>query len=253
MSGWGDNCLPATLTMIGGPIDTRKSPTQVNRLAEEHSIDWFERNVVTQVPPPYPGMFRKVYPGFIQLTNFVAMNFDRHLASYQELFQHLVEGDEEAADRKRAFYEEYRAVMDLPAEFYLQTVKTVFQDHALPKGEMMVRWQRVDPEKITRTALLCIEGGLDAVVGAGQTRAALDLTPNLPAAMKASRLVPDLGHCALFNGRRWREEIAPEVKRFIRAHDHVLGEEPARKAGAWQGPERRAGSRRAEGLERRRA
>ena len=129
--------------MIGGPIDTRKSPTQVNKLAKEHDIEWFERNVVVDVPPPYPGAFRKVYPGFVQLTNFIAMNLDRHLASYYELFQHLVQGDDDAADRKRAFYEEYRAVMDLPAEFYLQTVKVVFQDHALPKGKMVHRWHPV--------------------------------------------------------------------------------------------------------------
>ena len=220
MSGWGDNCVPATLTMIGGPIDTRKNPTQVNKLAQDHSIEWFERNVIVDVPPPYPGAFRKVYPGFIQLTNFVAMNFERHLQSYHELFQHLVEGDEEAADRKRAFYEEYRAVMDLPAEFYLQTVKTVFQDHALPKGEMMVRGHRVDSAKITRTGLLCIEGELDDISGVGQTRAALEITPNLPDSMKHYHLQMGTGHYGVFNGGKWRRDIAPVVKRFIREHDH---------------------------------
>ena len=219
MAGFDDNCVPASLTMIGGPIDTRKNPTQVNKLAQEHSIEWFERNVIVDVPPPYPGAFRRVYPGFIQLTNFVAMNFDRHLQSYQELFQHLVQGDEEAADRKRVFYEEYRAVMDLPAEFYLQTVKTVFQDHALPKGEMMVRWQRVDPSKITRTALLCIEGELDDISGVGQTRAALEITPNLPDSMKHYHLEKGAGHYGVFNGGKWRRNIAPEIKRFIREHD----------------------------------
>lgn len=222
MSGWDDNCVPASLTMIGGPIDTRNSPTQVNKLAKEHDLDWFERNVVVDVPPPYPGAFRKVYPGFVQLTNFIAMNLDRHLASYHELFQHLVQGDDEAADRKRAFYEEYRAVMDLPAEFYLQTVKVVFQDHALPKGEMVHRWYPVETDKITKTALLCIEGELDDISGIGQTRAALDITPNLPDAMKAYHLQKGVGHYGVFNGGKWRREIAPKVKAFIREHDHAL-------------------------------
>src|SRR5690606_12401031 len=137
MSGWGDLCAPASMTLMGGPIDTRQNPTAVNRLAEENNIDWFEGNVVTVVPPPYPGTGRHVYPGFIQLTNFISMNFDRHMQSFHELFDHLVRGDDEEAGKRSAFYDEYLAVMDLPAEFYLQTVKTVFQDHALPKGEMI--------------------------------------------------------------------------------------------------------------------
>ena len=244
MSGWGDNCQPASLTMIGGPIDTRKSPTQVNKLAMEQPIEWFERNVVVQVPPPYPGMFRKVYPGFIQLTNFIAMNFERHLESYGELFDHLVQGDDEAADKKRAFYEEYRAVMDLPAEFYLQTVQTVFQEHSLPKGEMIARWHPVLPEQITRTALLCIEGELDDISGIGQTKAALEITPNLPDEKKAYMLAQGVGHYGLFNGGKWRERIAPAIKQFIRTHDHEFGSGaqggPRR---SWQGIDRRGGSR----------
>jgi poly(3-hydroxybutyrate) depolymerase len=222
MAGWGDNCVPASLTMIGGPIDTRKSPTQVNLLAKEHDIAWFERNVVVDVPPPYPGAFRKVYPGFIQLTNFIAMNFDRHVASYHQLFQHLVQGDDDAADRKRAFYEEYRSVMDLPAEFYLQTVKTVFQDHLLPKGEMVHRWHPVLTEKITETALMCIEGELDDISGIGQTKAALEITPNLPDSKKEYLLQEGVGHYGVFNGGKWRREIAPRVKQFIRTHDQEL-------------------------------
>jgi poly(3-hydroxybutyrate) depolymerase len=222
MSGWQDNCVPASLTMIGGPIDTRKSPTQVNKLAKEHSIDWFERHVVVDVPPPYPGAFRKVYPGFIQLTNFIAMNFDKHVASYHELFQHLVQGDDDAADRKRAFYEEYRSVMDLPAEFYLQTVKVVFQDHALPKGDMVHRWHPVKTEKITDTAILCIEGELDDISGIGQTKAALDITPNLADEKKMYHLQKGVGHYGVFNGGKWRREIAPKVKEFIRTHDREL-------------------------------
>lgn len=222
MSGWGDNCVPATLTMIGGPIDTRESPTQVNKLAKEHSIDWFERNVIVRVPAPYPGAFRKVYPGFVQLTNFIAMNFESHFRSYGELFEHLVRGDDEEADKKRSFYEEYRSVMDMPAEFYLQTVETVFQEHALPRGKMMARWHPVLPEQITRTALFCIEGELDDISGIGQTKAALEITPNLPDRMKAYHLQKGVGHYGVFNGRRWREEIAPRIKAFIREHDHAL-------------------------------
>ncbi|MGF1610514.1 MAG: polyhydroxyalkanoate depolymerase [Kiloniellales bacterium] len=242
MSGWGDNCLPATLTLIGGPIDTRKSPTQVNKLAKENTIEWFERNVVTQVPPPYPGMFRKVYPGFIQLTNFIAMNFERHLESYNQLFDHLVEGDEEAAEKKRAFYEEYRAVMDLPAEFYLQTVQTVFQEHSLPKGEMVARWHPVLPDRITRTAILCIEGELDDISGVGQTKAALEITPNLPDGMKEYYLQKDVGHYGVFNGGKWRCQIAPRIKRFIREHDLELAHsgKPRLVAFApWKGGDRR--------------
>lgn len=222
MSGLQDNCVPASLTMIGGPIDTRKSPTQVNKFAKEHSLDWFERHVVVDVPPTYPGAFRKVYPGFIQLTNFIAMNFDRHVASYHELFQHLVQGDDEAADRKRAFYEEFCSVMDLPAEFYLQTVKVVFQEHSLPKGEMMHRCHPVKTDKITDTAILCVEGELDDISGVGQTKAALDITPNLADEKKMYLLQKGVGHYGVFNGGKWRSEIAPKVKAFIRAHDREL-------------------------------
>ncbi len=223
MSGWGDNCVPTSLTMIGGPIDTRKSPTKVNQLAKEQPLEWFERNVVVDVPPPYPGMFRKVYPGFIQLTNFISMNLEQHIKSYGELFEHLVQGDDDAADKKRVFYEEYRAVMDLPAEFYLQTVKTVFQEHELPDGKMIARWHPVLTENITRTALMCIEGELDDISGIGQTKAALEITPKLPDEMKEYYLQTGAGHYGVFNGRKWREQIAPRIGRFIRAHDHEAG------------------------------
>lgn len=219
MSGWGDLCAPATLTMMGGPIDTRESPTAVNILAKEHSIEWFERNVIVDVPFPYPGAMRKVYPGFIQLTNFIAMNLDRHMASYHELFDHLVQGDDDAAEKKIAFYEEYRAVMDLPAEYYLQTVKTVFQDHALPKGEMVARWHPVDVGKIDRTALLCVEGELDDISGVGQTKAALKLATGLEDEKKHYHLQKDVGHYGIFNGGKWRRQIAPVVKKWIRTHD----------------------------------
>jgi len=223
MSGWGDNCVPATMTLMGGPIDTRRSATAVNRLAQEHDLGWFERNVVVPVPPPYPGMFRKVYPGFIQLTNFISMNLEKHLAAQHELFDHLVAGDDDAAAAKRSFYEEYLAVLDLPAEFYLSTLELVFQKHLLPKGELVVRWHPARPEAINRTAILCVEGELDDISGIGQTRAALDITPNLPSEMKHYHLQKGVGHYGVFNGSRWRNEIAPVVEEFIREHDHELG------------------------------
>lgn len=221
MSGWGDSCVPATMSLIGGPIDTRKSATAVNILAQQKPIEWFERHVVVQVPPPYPGMYRQVYPGFIQLTNFISMNLDKHIAAMHQLFDHLVAGDSDAAERKRSFYEEYLAVLDLPAEFYLSTVKMVFQDHLLPKGEMMIRWHPVRLDKIDRTAILCIEGALDDISGVGQTKAALEITPNLPAEMKQYHLQEDVGHYGLFNGSKWRSEIAPVIETFIRRHDRA--------------------------------
>ncbi|MBL8630712.1 MAG: polyhydroxyalkanoate depolymerase [Rhodospirillaceae bacterium] len=220
MSSWGDLCVPPSLTMMGGPVDTRQNPTAVNKLAEDNSYEWFEQNVITTVPPPYPGAGRKVYPGFIQLTNFIAMNFDKHMQSFHELFDHLVQGDEEEADKRRDFYDEYLAVMDLPAEFYLQTIKTVFQEHALPKGEMIHRWHPVKVSAITRTALLAIEGELDDISGVGQTKAALDLATNVPDDMKHYHLQKGVGHYGIFNGGRWRRDIAPVVKTFIRQHDH---------------------------------
>lgn len=228
MSGWGDLCAPASMTLMGGPIDTRQNPTAVNKLAEEHDFEWFERNVITTVPPPYPGAGRRVYPGFIQLTNFISMNLDRHMQSFHELFDHLVRGDDEEAEKRSSFYEEYLAVMDLPEEFYLQTIKVVFKDHDLPRGEMIHRWHPVKPETITRTAILCVEGELDDISGVGQTRATLDLATNLPEDMKKYHLQKNVGHYGIFNGGRWRREIAPVVKSFIREHDHRVGKRKAR-------------------------
>jgi len=159
-----------------------------------------------------------VLPGFVQLSNFISMNLERHMLSMNELFDHLVEGDDEAADKKSAFYEEYLAVMDLPAEYFLQTLEVVFQEHSLPKGEMMFRWQNVDPGKITETAILCVEGELDDISGVGQTKAALDITPNLADKKKKYHLEKGVGHYGVFNGRKWRENIAPTVKDFMRTH-----------------------------------
>lgn len=223
MSGWHDVCTPASMTLIGGPIDTRINPTAVNHLAASNPIEWFEQNVIATVPAPYPGMSRRVYPGFIQLTNFISMNLDRHIASMGQLFDHLVEGDEEAADKKVAFYDEYLSVMDLPKEFYLQTVQTVFQDHSLPKGEMVTRWNPVLPEKIESTAILCVEGELDDISGVGQTKATLDLTPNLSASKKGYHVEKGAGHYGVFNGGKWRRSIAPAIKKFILEHDHEVG------------------------------
>jgi poly(3-hydroxybutyrate) depolymerase len=252
MSGWGDDCVPATMTLIGGPIDTLENPTAVNKLAQEHDMEWFEQNVVTTVPPPYPGAGRSVYPGFLQLTNFISINLEKHMESMGQLFDHLVEGDDESAEKKRAFYEEYLAVMDLPAEFYLETVKTVFQDHALPKGKMTARWQPVVPDRIRRTAILCVEGELDDICGVGQTKAALKLTPNVNSDMKDYHLQKGVGHYGVFNGGKWRRDVAPKIAQFIRDHDHELnaGKGAARKERRHDEPDRRSdrrNERRAEG------
>ncbi|RMD89109.1 MAG: polyhydroxyalkanoate depolymerase [Alphaproteobacteria bacterium] len=211
-----DPARPASLVMMGGPIDTRVNPTAVNRLATTRPISWFERHVITHVPPPNPGMLRRVYPGFLQLAGFMSMNLGDHLERHRDFFLHLVAGDGESAEATRAFYEEYRSVMDLTAEFYLQTVETVFQRHALPRGIFVHRDRRVDPGAIRRTPLLCIEGEHDDISGLGQTRAALDLAHNLARDRRHYYLAREVGHYGIFNGRRWRERIAPEVKRFVR-------------------------------------
>ncbi|MCR9254496.1 MAG: polyhydroxyalkanoate depolymerase [Alphaproteobacteria bacterium] len=218
MSAWGDVCVPASMTLMGGPIDTRKGETEVNRMATERDLDWFERNVVTVVPPPYAGMGRRVYPGFVQITSFMSMNLGRHVQSAQEMFEHLVLGADEAAEKKKKFYNEYLAVMDLPAEFYLDTVDAVFQRHLLPKGELNHRWQTVDTSAITRTAIFCVEGERDDISGVGQTKAALEITPNLPDSMKAYHLQMGVGHYGVFSGGTWKREIAPKIRDFIREH-----------------------------------
>ena len=206
---------PKSLTMMGGPIDTREAPTAINTLATQRPHAWFENNVVATVPMIYPGAGRKVYPGFLQLAGFMTMNLGDHLVSHWEMFKHLVEGDEESADATRAFYEEYRSVSDMSAEFYLQTVDVVFQRHLLPDGKYLHRGRRVDPAAIRDTALLAIEGERDDISGIGQTRAALDVATRLPAAYKKYHLARDVGHYGIFNGRKWRENIAPVVEKWI--------------------------------------
>ena len=210
---------PKTLTMMGGPIDTREAPTAVNTLATQRPHAWFQNNVIATVPMIYPGAGRKVYPGFLQLAGFMTMNLGSHLISHWEMFKHLVVGDEEGADATRNFYDEYRSVCDMTAEFYLQTVDAVFQRHLLPKGKLMHRGVRVDPAAIRDTALLAIEGERDDISGVGQTKAALDIATKLLAAKKKYFLARDVGHYGTFNGRKWREKIAPQVEKFIAAND----------------------------------
>jgi poly(3-hydroxybutyrate) depolymerase len=210
---------PKTLTMMGGPIDTREAPTAVNTLATQRPHAWFQQNVIATVPMIYPGAGRKVYPGFLQLAGFMTMNLGSHLISHWEMFKHLVVGDEEGADATRKFYDEYRSVCDMTAEFYLQTVDAVFQRHLLPKGELKHRGVRVDPAAIRDTALLAIEGERDDISGLGQTKAALDIATKLPASKKKYFMAKDVGHYGIFNGRKWRDRIAPVVEKFIAAND----------------------------------
>jgi len=209
---------PRTLTMMGGPIDTREAPTAVNTLATQRPFTWFEQNVIATVPMIYPGTGRKVYPGFLQLAGFMTMNLGSHLVSHWEMFKHLVVGDEESAAATQKFYNEYRAVCDMTAEFYLETVDVVFQRHLLPEGELEHRGRLVRPDAIRDTALLAIEGERDDISGIGQTKAALAIATKLPKAKKQYFLAPDVGHYGIFNGRKWREKIAPVVENFIDAN-----------------------------------
>ena len=218
MNADNDAFRPLTLTMMGGPVDTREAPTAVNTLATQRPFSWFERNVIATIPMVYPGAGRKVYPGFLQLAGFMTMNLGSHMVSHFELFKHLVEGDDDSADATRAFYDEYRSVCDMTAEFYLQTIDVVFQQHALPKGEMLHRGRPVDVGAIRDTALLAIEGERDDISGVGQTKAALGLAKKLPAAKKEYLLAEGVGHYGIFNGRKWRDQIAPVVERFIAAN-----------------------------------
>lgn len=219
MSAAKHPALPRTLTMMGGPIDARQSPTSVNGMATNKPHAWFEQNAIATVPPFYPGAMRRVYPGFMQLAGFMSMNLGNHLMSHWEMFKHLVRGDGESAERSKEFYDEYRAVADMTAEFYLQTVDMVFQRHLLPKGKMTHRGEPVDPGAIRKTALLAIEGERDDISGIGQTKAALSLAKNLAASKKQYLLAEKVGHYGIFNGSRWRNEIAPVVEKFIRKHD----------------------------------
>ncbi len=206
--------LPASMTLMGGPIDTRRNPTGVNKLAQKRGPRWFRRNCIHVAPFPYPGVGRKVYPGFLQLSGFMAMNFDRHVSAHVDMFNHLVEGDGDSAEKHREFYDEYLAVMDLTAEFYLQTIDTVFVHHLLPKGEMKHRGQPVDLTSIRRIGLMTVEGEKDDISGVGQTEAAQVLCVNIPPELRQHYLQKDVGHYGVFNGSRFRKEIAPRICAF---------------------------------------
>jgi poly(3-hydroxybutyrate) depolymerase len=210
--------IPRTLTMMGGPIDTRRSPTAVNTFAKHRPLSWFEAKVIQRVPMRYPGFMRRVYPGFLQFAGFVAMNPDRHVESHLQYYNHLVEGDGESADAHRRFYDEYNAVMDLPAEYYLETVDRVFQRHLLPQGKLVVAGERVRPEAIKGAALFTIEGELDDISGNGQTEAAQGLTRGIPARDKQHFEAKGVGHYGIFSGRKYREIIYPRIKEFIARH-----------------------------------
>lgn len=216
MAARDDDCQPVSLTLMGGPIDTRRNPTVVNNLAGERPIEWFERNVISQVPFPNPGFMRQVYPGFVQLTGFMTMNLDRHRNAHMELFQNLVKGDCDSVASHERFYDEYLSVMDLTAEFFLQTVETVFQAHSLPDGVMMHRGAPVDCGQIRKTAILTVEGEKDDICGLGQTEAAHDLCTNVPVDERYHYVQPGVGHYGVFNGTRWRTEIQPRIREMIR-------------------------------------
>lgn len=218
MASANDPKQPKTMTMMGGPIDTRQSPTEVNNLATTKPFSWFENNVIYTVPHTYPGYLRKVYPGFLQHIGFVSMNPDKHMQSHYDFYLHLVEGDGESAEAHRRFYDEYNAVLDMPAEYYLDTIKTVFQDHALPTGTWKVRGELVKPADIKQVALFTIEGELDDISGPGQTEAAHELCTSIPEAKKQHFLAPECGHYGIFSGRRWREMIYPKIREFIAAN-----------------------------------
>src|SRR5689334_10338585 len=232
MEAGDDPNVPHSMVLMGGPIDTRVNPTAVNKLAEERRTDWFRRHVITKVPFPHPGFMRDVYPGFLQLHGFVSMNLDRHIEAHRNLFLHLVQGDGDSAQKHREFYDEYLAVMDLAAEFYLQTVDTVFVRHALPKGEMTHRGRPIDPARIRRVALMTVEGEHDDISGVGQTEAAHALCVNIPAEHKVHYLQPGVGHYGVFNGSRFRSEIAPRIADFTLSRNGSRNARPSLKVVA---------------------
>jgi poly(3-hydroxybutyrate) depolymerase len=209
---------PRTMVMMGGPIDSRRSPTAVNNLATRKPLSWFDRTLIHPVPVKYPGAMRRVYPGFLQHLGFVAMNPARHADAHWDYYDHLVRGDGDSAEAHRRFYDEYNAVLDMPAEYYLDTIQRVFQEHDLPRGRFRVRGALVRPQAIRESALLTIEGELDDISGNGQTEAAHALCTGIPAKRREHYLVPRVGHYGIFSGRRWRETIYPRIRDFIRRH-----------------------------------
>ena len=210
----GDPASPTSIVLMGGPIDTRRSPTAVNTLAQSRGTEWFQQHCIVGVPFPYPGVGRLVYPGFFQLSGFMGMNLDRHVNAHFEMFNHLVEGDGDSAEKHREFYDEYMAVMDLDAAYYLQTVETVFVQHALPNGTMNHRGQVVTPGAVSKVALMTVEGENDDISGVGQTAAAHDLCHNIPQKRRLHHLQKNVGHYGVFNGSRFRRDIVPAIVEF---------------------------------------
>ena len=217
---------------MGSPIDARLSPTTPNKLAEQRDIEWFKRNMIHTVPAPYPGAFRRVYPGFVQLASFMGMNFSRHVDAHHAYFEHLVKGDGDSAEKHRQFYDEYLAVMDLTEEFYVQTLREVFQEYSIARGTFMHRGRLVRPEAITKTALLTVEGEHDDISGVGQTEAAHRLCENIPAERRAHWLQPGVGHYGVFNGSRFRSEIVPRIADFVLSSNFDPPARGSRRAGA---------------------
>ncbi|WDI33113.1 polyhydroxyalkanoate depolymerase [Hyphococcus flavus] len=232
MAEGDDPCRPYSMTIMGSPIDARRSPTVPNKLSEERPFEWFEQNMIYTVPAPYLGAMRRVYPGFVQLYSFLAMNSDRHMNAHYDYFQHLVEGDGDSADKHRSFYDEYLAVLDMTEEFYLQTIRDVFQEHKLAKGEFMHHGRLVRPEAITDIALMTVEGENDDISGIGQTQAAHDLCANIPDKMQLDYIQPNVGHYGVFNGSRWRNEIQPKVAKFMRMAEKEAVKRAPMKAAA---------------------
>jgi poly(3-hydroxybutyrate) depolymerase len=215
MSASEDPCAPLSMTLMGGPIDTRVNPTKVNELARTKPLDWFHKSVIARVPHYYLGAMRRVCPGFLMLSGFMSLNIERHIESNKLLFRHLVQGDEDGAESHRQFYDEYRSVLDLPADYFLDSVYHAFQNHSIPKGSFLWKAEKVDPKTIRKTALLTVEGEKDDISGVGQTYATHDLCSNIPQHLKKAHVEPGVGHYGVFNGRRWRENIAPLIRDFI--------------------------------------
>jgi len=219
MAQSGNAAQPRSMTLMAGPIDTRVNPTKVNALANSKPIEWFEQNLIATVPLRYPGAFRSVYPGFVQLAAFMSMNIERHLKAHRELYENLAKGEHEKAQVTKAFYDEYFAVLDLTAEFYLETVRLVFQEHALPAGRLAYRGEKVEPRAIRRTMLLTVEGERDDICAVGQTVAAHDLCAGLRPYLKRHHMQPGVGHYGVFSGNRWTSQIYPLLKNVILASE----------------------------------
>jgi len=213
-----DPARPATMTFMGSPIDARESPTVPNKLSEERPFEWFKDNMIHTVPPPWPGAMRRVYPGFVQLSSFMNMNWENHVSAHWNFFNHLIEGDGDNADKHRKFYDEYLSVLDLTEEFYLQTIRRIFQEHHLAKGVFHHRDRLVRPSAVHDVALMTVEGEKDDISGIGQTQAAHTLCSGLPASMREDYVQPGVGHYGVFNGSRFRNEIVPRVRDFIASH-----------------------------------